>query len=254
MKVVILAGGFGTRLSEITDIIPKPMVEIGGVPILIHIMNIYAAKGFKDFIIPIGYKAQYIKNYFLNLPYNSNDFSINLNNGKIKKITNNKYDWNVTLVDTGIHTMTGGRVYKLKKFLKDETFMLTYGDGLANIDIKKLLSFHKKNKKLVTITTVRPSARFGHVELKENKVISFKEKPQINTGWINGGFFVMQRTFLNYLNSDQEILERDPLEKISKINQLVAYKHEGFWQCMDTLRDKIYLEELWKKNKAPWKL
>ena len=229
MKVVILAGGFGTRLSEYTKVIPKPMIKIGDEPMLLHIMKLYAKYGFKDFYIALGYKGSMIKKFF---------------NKKF-------FDWNIKLVDTGNDTMTGGRLKKLKKYVGKETFMMTYGDGLSNVNLKKLLKFHKKNKKLVTLTAVRPPARFGAIKLKNNHVSYFKEKSKLDEGWINGGFFVMEPKFLNFIKNDKTYLEREPLEKVSKKKQLTAFKHKGFWQCMDTKRDKDQLEDLFQK-KSPW--
>lgn len=227
MKVVILAGGFGTRLSEYTKTIPKPMVKVGGKPIIFQIMKLYAKYGFNDFYIALGYKGEFIKSFFK------------------KKF----YDWNVTLVDTGKKTMTGGRLKKMKNlFEKNETFMMTYGDGLSNVNIKKLLTFHKKNKKLVTLTAVRPPARFGVIKLKGNFVNYFKEKSKMDEGWINGGFFVMNTKFLNFIKNSQTFLEKEPLERATKQKQLAAFKHRGFWQCMDTKRDKDKLDEILKKN------
>lgn len=227
MKVVILAGGFGTRLSEYTKTIPKPMVKVGGKPIIFQIMKLYAKYGFNDFYIALGYKGEVIKSFFK------------------KKF----YDWNVTLVDTGKKTMTGGRLKKMKNlFRKNETFMMTYGDGLSNVNIKKLLTFHKKNKKLVTLTAVRPPARFGVIKLKGNFVNYFKEKSKMDEGWINGGFFVMNAKFLNFIKNSQTFLEKEPLERATKQKQLAAFKHRGFWQCMDTKRDKDKLDEILKKN------
>ena len=227
MKVVILAGGFGTRLSEYTKTIPKPMVKVGGKPIIFQIMKLYAKYGFNDFYIALGYKGEVIKSFFK------------------KKF----YDWNVTLVNTGKKTMTGGRLKKMKNlFGKNETFMMTYGDGLSNVNIKKLLTFHKKNKKLVTLTAVRPPARFGVIKLKGNFVNYFKEKSKMDEGWINGGFFVMNAKFLNFIKNSQTFLEKEPLERATKQKQLAAFKHRGFWQCMDTKRDKGKLDEILKKN------
>jgi len=222
MKVVLLAGGFGTRLSEYTKTIPKPMVSIGGKPIILHIMKLYANYGFKDFYIALGYKGEIIKKFFS------------------KKIS----DWNVNLIETGKNTMTGGRLKRLKRYIGKETFMMTYGDGLSNIDLRKLLKFHKKNKKLVTLTAVRPPARFGAIKLKGNTVTYFKEKSKLDEGWNNGGFFVMEPKFLNFIKNDGTYLEREPLEKISKKKQLAAFKHRGFWQCMDTKRDKDKLNKI----------
>jgi glucose-1-phosphate cytidylyltransferase len=227
MKVVILAGGFGTRLSEYTKTIPKPMVKVGGKPIIFQIMKLYAKYGFNDFYIALGYKGEVIKSFFK------------------KKF----YNWNITLVDTGKKTMTGGRLKKMKNlFGKNETFMMTYGDGLSNVNIKKLLTFHKKNKKLVTLTAVRPPARFGVIKLKGNFVNYFKEKSKMDEGWINGGFFVMNAKFLNFIKNSQTFLEKEPLERATKQKQLAAFKHRGFWQCMDTKRDKDKLDEILKKN------
>ena len=227
MKVVILAGGFGTRLSEYTKTIPKPMVKVGGKPIIFQIMKLYAKYGFNDFYIALGYKGEVIKSFFK------------------KKF----YNWNVTLVDTGKKTMTGGRLKKMKNlFGKNETFMMTYGDGLSNVNIKKLLTFHKKNKKLVTLTAVRPPARFGVIKLKGNFVNYFKEKSKMDEGWINGGFFVMNAKFLNFIKNSHTFLEKEPLERATKQKQLAAFKHRGFWQCMDTKRDKDKLDEILKKN------
>jgi glucose-1-phosphate cytidylyltransferase len=227
MKIVILAGGLGTRISEYTKIIPKPMIRINKKPIIYYIMKHYSNYGFKDFYIALGYKGHIIKKYF-------------------KK---NNFGWNINLIDTGQKTMTGGRLKRLKKHLGNEPFMLTYGDGLSNVNIKKLLTFHKKNKKLVTLTAARPPARFGAIKILGNKVKYFKEKSKLDEGWINGGFFVMQPEFLNYIKNDQTFLEREPMELLTKKNQLVAFKHNDFWQCMDTIRDMDYLNIEMKKKK-----
>ncbi len=227
MKVVILAGGYGTRLQELTKTIPKPMVVVGGKPLIVHIMQHYSNYGFKDFYIALGYKGKIIKNYFKN-----------------KKFKN----WNINLIYTGKNTMTGGRLKRLKKFLGKETFLMTYGDGVSNVDIKKLVKFHKKNKKIATLTAVRPPARFGAIKISNNKVKYFKEKSKLDEGWINGGFFVLEKKFLDYIKGDNTFLEREPLEKVCKKNQLLAFKHDGFWQCMDTLRDKKFLDDILKKN------
>ena len=227
MKVIILAGGFGTRLSEYTKLIPKPMVKIGGIPILIHIMKHYAKFGFKDFYIALGYKGNEIKKFF-------------------KK---SSYSWNVNLIDTGKKTMTGGRLKRFEKFIKNETFMMTYGDGVSNVDIKKLIRFHKKNKKMVTLTAVRPPARFGGIKLKGKNVSYFKEKSKLDEGWINGGFFVMEANFLRFIKGDSTYLEREPLEIITKKKQLAAYRHHDFWRCMDTKRDRDYLNKIFKKKR-----
>jgi glucose-1-phosphate cytidylyltransferase len=227
MKVIILAGGFGTRIAEYTKIIPKPMVKINKKPILIHIMEHYVKFGFDNFYIALGYKGNIIKKYF----------------------DKNKYKWNINLIDTGIKTMTGGRLKRLKKFIGNETFLMTYGDGISDVNIKKLIKFHKNNKKLVTLTAVRPPARFGAIKLIGNKVKIFKEKENTDEGWINGGFFVINPKFFKYIKNDNTFLEKEPLEKLSNERQLTAFKHNGFWQCMDTKRDKDKLEEILKSGK-----
>jgi len=241
MKVVLLAGGYGTRLSEYTDSIPKPMVEIGKKPILWHIMNTYSSFGYNDFYVALGYKADYIKNYFLNYKSINNNFSVNLKSGNIKFGSENLLDWNINLIDTGLNTMTGGRLKKLKKYL-NETFLLTYGDGVANVNLNKLINFHKKNKKLITLTAVRPPARFGAIKIKNNVVKYFREKNSLDSGWINGGFFVINPKFIDYIKKDSTYLEQEPFKRATKNKQLLAFKHKGFWQCMDTLRDKEILE------------
>ena len=227
MKVILLAGGFGTRLPEYTKTIPKPMINIAGKPMLLHIMELYAKYGFKDFYIALGYKGEIIKKFF---------------NKKF-------FDWNINFVETGKNTMTGGRLKRLKKYIGKETFMMTYGDGLSNINLKKLLKFHKKNKKLVTLTAVRPPARFGALKLKGRYVNYFKEKSRLDEGWINGGFFVMEPEFLKLIKNDNTYLERDPLEKVTKKRQLAAFRHEGFWQCLDTKRDKDKLNKILNSKK-----
>lgn len=231
MKVVILAGGFGTRLSEYTNEIPKPMVPIGKKPMIEHIMNLYAFYGHKDFYLALGYKSQVIKSYFKNI----------------------KKDWKINLIDTGINTFTGGRVKRLEKFLNKETFLLTYGDGISNININNLINFHKRHKKLVSVTAVQPPARFGALTIKGSKVLQFQEKIKNSNSWINGGFFVINPNFFNYLKDDKTILEKDPLEKVVKKGQMRAFKHYGFWQCMDHKSDRDKLEKIFKKNKTPWK-
>ena len=230
MKVIILAGGFGTRLSEYTDTIPKPMVQIGKKPILHHIMQLYANYGYKDFYVALGYKGNVIKKYFKNI----------------------SRDWKINLIDTGSNTMTGGRVKRLQKIIGRETFMLTYGDGLSDININDLVSFHKNHGKMVTISAVRPPARFGALKLKDSEVVSFKEKSQLTGSWINGGFFVMEPNFFEMLSSDVTVLEKEPLEKVVSMKELVAFKHEGFWQCMDHKLDKDLLDEMCNKKEAPW--
>ena len=254
MKTVILAGGLGTRLSEVTDIIPKPMVKIGKYPIIYHVMNTFNKYGYKDFYVALGYKSEIIKNYFLNYKYETADFEINYKSNEINLINKPKIDWKISLIDTGLETMTGGRLKRLKGYFdKNEDFFLTYGDSLANVNLKKLLSFHKQHKKLVTISAVHPGARFGELKLSNYKVKSFKEKPQTQEGWINGGYMVINSKFLKYIKNDKSILEKNPLEIAAKNGELMAYKHEGFWHCMDTKRDKDNLEELYSKG-PPWLL
>ena len=252
MKVVVLAGGFGTRLSEYTESIPKPMVTIGGKPILWHIMNRYAYYGHKEFILALGYKAESVKNYFLSMRAVNSDFTVDMKSGELAIHDNSSIDWKITLIDTGLETMTGGRVKRLQKYVGSEPFMLTYGDGLCNVNFDELLKFHHGHKKLVTVSAVRPIARFGELAIEDNLVTSFQEKPQVTRGWINGGFFVCQPELFNYLSNDETILEREPLENLSKEKELMAYMHSGFWQCMDTKRDKDFLEELWQSKNAPW--
>ncbi len=252
MKVIILAGGFGTRLSEYTGKIPKPMVTIGSRPIIWHIMRTYASYGYNDFYLALGYKAESIKEYFLHYRSLNTDFTVDLSNGTVETHQTDETDWRVTLVDTGLETMTGGRIKRLKKFIGNEPFMLTYGDGVANIDIDALLKFHKNHGKMVTLTAVRPSARFGDLNFDGNQVVSFEEKPQLHEGWINGGFFVCQPELLDYIDNDNQMLEREPLERVVNDGELMAYKHEGFWHCMDTKRDYDQLKSLWESDAPPW--
>jgi glucose-1-phosphate cytidylyltransferase len=254
MKVAILAGGLGTRLSEETTIKPKPMVEIGGKPMLWHIMKIYAAYGFNEFVVALGYKGEIIKEYFLNYHYHSRSLTVQLKTGGV--ITHNRdgEDWTIHLLDTGYETQTGGRVKQIAEFIGDEAFMLTYGDGVSNINIPALLEFHRKNKKLATLTAVRPPARFGQMRFEEDRVKHFEEKPQIGEGWINGGFFVLEPQITEYIEGDESIWEREPLERLSTDGQLMAYRHAEFWQCMDTLRDVSLLERMWLEDRAPWKV
>ncbi|AAN48830.1 glucose-1-phosphate cytidylyltransferase [Leptospira interrogans] len=253
MKTVILCGGLGTRLSEETTVKPKPMVEIAGKPILWHIMKIYEYHGFGKFLLALGYKGEVIKDYFLNYHARMSDLTVSLKSGIIEYSNPTAEDWEVDLVDTGALTMTGGRLLRLKDQLSKETFMVTYGDGVANVDIKKLVSFHKSHGKLATVTAVRPPVRFGELSISGDQVIQFQEKPQAEEGWINGGFFVFEPEVLNYIQDESTMLERSPLETLAKAGQLMAFHHAGYWQCMDTLRDKHTLEELWNQNKAPWK-
>lgn len=257
MKVLILAGGFGTRLSEETHLIPKPMVEIGGRPILWHIMKIYSSYGFNDFIILLGYKGYVIKEYFANYFLHQNDVTIDIANNKIETHSkNNEEPWKVTLVNTGLDTMTGGRLKRAQPYLnQEEPFMFTYGDGVSNIDINALMDFHKKHDKLITMTSVQPEGRFGAMRIGEDMTVSsFEEKPEGEGGWINGGFFVCEPKVLDYIKGDETMFEREPLNMLVRDRQLVAYKHKGFWQCMDTLRDKRMLESMWETEKPRWKI
>ncbi len=252
MKVVILAGGFGTRLSEYTESIPKPMVKIGGKPMLWHIMQTYAQFGHKDFYLALGYKAEKIKDYFLNYRELNSDFTVDLGEGKVITHQKSSVDWKVTLVDTGLNSMTGGRVKRMKEFIGKDPFLLTYGDGLADIDINELLSFHRSHGKMVTVTAVHPGARFGELDIEGDVVTTFKEKPQLAQGWINGGYFVVEPEFFDLINDDSTILEKEPLEKVAEMGQLRSFKHEGFWKCMDTKRDRDFLEEMWLTGKPLW--
>lgn len=256
MKVVILAGGFGTRISEESVNKPKPMVEIGGRPILWHIMKIYEKYGLNDFVIALGYKGDIIKDYFIKYSMINSDFKINLSNQKIEFLNNNNENFNVTLIDTGLNSMTGGRLFNLKDVLQDEDeFMLTYGDGVADVNLFELLKYHRSHMNIATLTAVRPSARFGNISMNRGGMVeSFAEKPQTEQGWINGGFFVFSREIFNFLRGPEEILERYPLEELTKVGKLGAYKHTGFWHCMDTIRDKNTLNEMWENNEAKWKI
>lgn len=253
MKVIILAGGFGTRLAEYTDVIPKPMVPVGGKPILWHIMRTYAHFGHKDFYVALGYKAEIVKEYFLNYRALNSDFTVDLASGKVSPLQVDSVDWQVTLVNTGDASMTGGRVKRMRPFIGNETCMLTYGDGLADIDLDALVAFHRSHGKMVTVSAVRPSARFGELELDQERVVSFQEKPQLHEGWINGGYFIIEPEFFDFISNDHTVLEREPLEHAAAIGQLRAWRHEGYWQCMDTKRDCDALEELWNTGRAPWK-
>jgi len=256
MKTVILAGGLGSRLAEETSQIPKPMVEIGGRPILWHILKIYSHYGFNEFFPALGYKGEVIKNYFLNYATSNRDFKINTLSGKLELSQETALDsWDLHLHDTGKGTMTGGRLLRLHKYLKDDkTFMLTYGDGVSNVDISKLVAFHQSHGRIATVTAVRPPARFGALEIQDGKVLDFLEKPQMGEGWINGGFFVFNKEVFDYLENDQTILEQKPLEDLAKAGQLMAFQHPGFWHCMDTVRDRDILEKFWQEGTAPWKL
>jgi glucose-1-phosphate cytidylyltransferase len=254
MKVALLAGGLGTRLAEETDRLPKPMVEIGGKPMLWHIMRLYAHYGYNDFLVACGYKGEIVKEYFHNFFVHNNDYIVNLLDGSRELLNSGSIDWRVGVIDTGQGTMTGGRLLRLKPWLDGDRFMVTYGDGLGDIDIHALVDFHKSHGRLATVTAVRPPSRFGALQIEDKAVIQFSEKPQTREGWINGGFFVFEPEIFNYLADENTVLERDPMEQLAADGQLCAYKHEGFWQPMDTLREKRLLESLWKSNTAPWKV
>jgi len=254
MKVVILAGGYGTRLSEETDLRPKPMVEIGGKPIIWHIMKIYSHFGFNEFVVLLGYKGIHIKDYFNNYFLHQSDVTIDIRNNKVEVHSNLSEPWKITMVDTGLETQTGGRIKRAQKYLKDQTFMLTYGDGVGNIDIPKLLDFHREGKATMTLTAVLPEGRFGAISTDGNLITNFIEKPQGDGAWINGGFFVCEPEIFNYIENDQTIFERSPMETMAKEKKIIAFKHKGFWRPMDTLRDKNQLEILWRSGSAPWKV
>ena len=254
MKCAILAGGFGSRLSEETITKPKPMVEIGGQPILWHIMKHYSQFGFDDFTLALGYKAEVIKRYFLEYHYLNHNLSIDIGNGDINVLDGDTIPpWKINLIDTGKNTMTGGRIKQLEPYMGDSTFMLTWGDGVSDVNLKDLLAFHRSHGKLATITAVRPPARFGHLEIDGDQIVEFSEKPQTQSGWINGAFFVLEPGIFDYIDGDKTAWEKAPLENLAKDGQLMAYKHTGFWQCMDTMRDKALLEKLWAGGNAPWK-
>nr|BCN18885.1 glucose-1-phosphate cytidylyltransferase [Vibrio cholerae] len=254
MKVLILAGGFGTRLSEETDVRPKPMVEIGGKPILWHIMKIYSQHGYNDFIILLGYKGYYIKEYFSNYFLHQSDVTIDLKNNAMKIHKNTSEEWTVTLLDTGLHSMTGGRVKRAQEIIGDQPFMLTYGDGVSDVNITELVDFHKSHGKAITMTAVQPDGRFGAIEIEGDKITQFLEKPKGDGSWINGGFFVCQPEVFDYITEgDGTVFEQAPLQKLAENGELYSYKHHGFWKCMDTLKDKIDLDEMLKNNKAKWK-
>jgi glucose-1-phosphate cytidylyltransferase len=255
MKVIILAGGLGTRLAEETTLRPKPMVEVGGHPLLWHIMNIYAAHDVNEFIVALGYKGEVIKEYFQNFFAFDKDLSIDLSTGEVATHGRRQTNWKVHLVDTGLATQTGGRIRRLREWLgEDRTFMMTYGDGVADVDIRRLHEFHRKHGRLATVTVARPPARFGGIVFDGDRVAEFTEKPQTGEGWINGGFFVLDRRTIDYIDEDATIWERGPLERLARDGELMAFRHEGFWQPMDTLREKQLLESLWQSGRAPWKV
>lgn len=254
MKVVILAGGFGTRISEESHLRPKPMIEIGGMPILWHVMKYYSSFGLNEFIICAGYKQNVIKEWFADYYVNHSDVTFDfIKKEKITVHATESDPWRVTVVDTGLNTMTGGRIKRIGRYLDDEPFCLTYGDGLSNVDIAKELEFHKKYGKLATLTAVHPDSRFGVLDIQSNQIMAFREKNDADVGWINGGFMILEPKVLDYIEGDNTVFERDPLEKLVEEGQLMAFRHRGFWQCMDTMRDKEKLEALWASKKAPWK-
>jgi glucose-1-phosphate cytidylyltransferase len=253
MKVAILAGGLGTRLSEETTLRPKPMVEIGGMPMLWHIMSLYAAHGFKEFVVALGYKGELIKDYFLNYHYRARSLTVRLDTGSVSLHSGDTEDWVVHMLDTGADTQTGGRVKRLAEYVGPEPFMLTYGDGVSDIDIPRLVEFHRAQGRLATVTAVRPPARFGQMVLDGSRVLEFTEKPQIGEGWINGGFFVLEPGVIDYIAGDHASWEFEAMERLAADGQLAAYPHQAFWQCMDTVRDVQLLERLWLEGNAPWK-
>ena len=256
MKVVILCGGFGTRLREETEARPKPMVEIGDKPILWHIMKTFAHYGFKDFVLCLGYKSEVIKNYFLNYAQHSNDFTIDLGTGDVEVHNHHQeQDWRVTMVETGLHAMTGARLKRVEKYLDGEEFILTYGDGVIDLNINTLVHYHRSKGKIGTVTGVTPRSHYGELNIADGRVLSFREKPEVQGSFISGGYFVLNREFFNYLSDDEGcVLEREPLERLAKDGQLAVYTHEGFWQCMDTYRDYLYLNELWDQGNAQWRV
>lgn len=254
MKVAILAGGVGSRLAEETEIKPKPMVEIGGKPILWHILKHYSHYGYNEFVVALGYKGEVIKKYMVDYASLNGNLTVQLKSGKVDAHGGSRPDWTVQLVDTGISTLTGGRIKRLAPFIGNETFMLTWGDGVSDVDLHKLLEFHRAHGKLATLTAVRPPARFGHLEFSGDQIHQFSEKPQTGEGWINGAFFVLEPQVFDYIEGDDTQWEREPLERLAADGQLMAYRHSSFWQCMDTLRDKKLLEDLWAHGGAPWKV
>lgn len=255
MKTVILAGGFGTRLSEETDIKPKPMVEIGEKPILWHIMKLYSHFGFDEFVICLGYKGYIIKEYFANYFIHQSDLTIDLGKNEIEVHDSSAEPWKITLVDTGLNTMTGGRIKRIKKYVEEDSFMLTYGDGLSDVNINNLINFHQKHNKYATLTSVQPLGRFGALDMNQSgKINNFQEKPMGDGSWINGGFFVLEPQIFDYIEGDSTFWEKEPLENLANDNQLMGFTHNGFWKPMDTLRDKKELDELWKSEKAPWRV
>jgi glucose-1-phosphate cytidylyltransferase len=254
MKVVILAGGFGSRLAEETDLRPKPMVEIGGRPILWHIMKHYAHYGYSDFVLALGYKGEIIKRYMLEYCSLHSDLTIALRDGSVVTHNGQPDDWSVSLIDTGLMTASGGRIKRLAPYLGEETFMMTLGDGVSTVDLNRLVAFHKSHGRLATLTAVRPPARFGHISLDGDRVTLFAEKPQVDEVWINGAFFVLEPRVFEYIEGDETSWEYGPLDDLARDGQLMAYRHDGFWECMDTIRDRRLLEQLWQSGRAPWKI
>lgn len=253
MKTVILAGGYGTRISEESHTKPKPMIEIGGMPILWHLMKIYSGFDYNEFIICAGYKQNVIKDFFANYFLYTSDVTFDLHNNRMEVHKTHSEDWKVTVVDTGLDTMTGGRIKRIKKYVGNEPFFLTYGDGLSDVDMNRLLEFHKSQGKIVTLTSIQPSGRFGVIDVEQNLVQAFREKNSSDMGWINGGFMVVNPEIFDYIEDDGTVFERDVLEKLAAMGEVAAYKHYGFWKCMDTLRDKNELEQMWNSGQAPWK-
>jgi len=253
MQAVILAGGLGTRLSEETELKPKPMVEIGGKPILWHIMKLYSSHGINEFIVCLGYKGYVIKEYFSNYFLHNSNVTFDLSSNSTSYFSNTSEPWKITLIDTGENTMTGGRIKRIENYIKNENFFLKYCDGLSDNDIYKTISFHLNKKKYATVTAIKQPGRFGVLDLDNDEVLSFDEKPKLTGGWINGGFFVLNKKIFDFIKSDMDVWENQPMNNLTKANQLVAFKHEGFWHPMDTLRDKRYLEELWSSNNTPWR-
>jgi glucose-1-phosphate cytidylyltransferase len=251
VKVVILAGGKGSRIAEVSDALPKPMIPIWHRPIMWHIMSCYASQGFTDFVIATGFRGDMIRRYFLDFPMINSDFEINLGDGRVTYVNRSSIDWRVTVIDTGLETATGGRLRRLKSYLDDQPFLMTYGDGLANVNVRDLVDFHQNHGKIATMTAVRPPARFGELRLNGNQVVNFEEKPQLQEGWINGGFFVLQHEALSYIDSDDQMFEREPMNKLALGGELMAFRHTGFWQCMDTRRDHDFLQSLDRGN-PPW--
>jgi glucose-1-phosphate cytidylyltransferase len=255
MKVAILAGGLGTRFAEETTARPKPMVEIGGIPILCHIMSIYAHHGFEDFVVALGYKGELIKKYFMDYSAIGGSLSVDLRNGEVEPVVDGmKPRWRISLIDTGASTSTGGRIKRLAPHMGNETFMLTWGDGVADIDLRELLAFHRSHGKLATLTAVHPVARFGHLDLEGDRVVEFSEKPQTKEGWVNGAFFVLEPGVFDYIEGDHTQFDYEPMSRLARDGQLMAYQHTSFWQCMDTQRERTLLEQLWSSGDAPWKV